>query len=151
MKANKINFEELKETIKQSTKETKIYIGCDSKQLKGRSKYTTVVVVHFNGNAGGRVFRETDYINRVIGLKERLIGEIERATKFATKLIELDVLDGRELSIHLDINQDEKHQSSKMLKVAKGWVEGLGLKPVFKPDAFAASCVADKYVRQNVI
>jgi predicted RNase H-related nuclease YkuK (DUF458 family) len=72
--------------------------------------------------------------------------EVNYAIAAATEIIE--VLDGRHMEIHLDINPNPKHKSSVAVKEALGWVKGtLGLDAIVKPHSFAASHAADHVVR----
>jgi len=54
-----------------------------------------------------------------------------------------DVVGERPFEVHLDINPNPDHRSSMIVKEAVGYVLAQGLKPVLKPDAVAASAVAD--------
>ena len=56
-----------------------------------------------------------------------------------------DVLDGRDVEVHLDINPDEDYGSSCVLNQAIGYIKGTcNVVPLVKPDAFAASYAADR-------
>jgi predicted RNase H-related nuclease YkuK (DUF458 family) len=57
-----------------------------------------------------------------------------------------DVLDGRDVEVHLDINPDEDHGSSVVISQAVGYIKGTcNVIPFVKPDAFAASYAADRF------
>ena len=49
------------------------------------------------------------------------------------------------IEIHLDINKNKKYGSNVALKAATGYIQSMGYKCYLKPDATAASTVADKY------
>lgn len=146
-----LEIEEIKSIITNSSKSTQIMIGCDSQKGRGRRhkgtvQYIRVVVIHVDGNRGCMVFgdsqRERDYGN----LKQRLMQEVYLATGLAYELVE--VIGDRKMSIHLDINQDPVHKSQIAMKEAVGFVRGmLGVDPVLKPDAIAASTCADYYAK----
>jgi predicted RNase H-related nuclease YkuK (DUF458 family) len=38
-------------------------------------------------------------------------------------------------SAHIDINASPKYKSNTMLKAIKGWIEGLGVEVITKPDS----------------
>jgi predicted RNase H-related nuclease YkuK (DUF458 family) len=57
-----------------------------------------------------------------------------------------DVLEDRELEVHLDINPNEIHGSSCVINEATGYIRGMcNVIPMVKPKAFAASYAADRY------
>lgn len=69
---------------------------------------------------------------------------------FSTYLAFGEILEDFEVEIHLDINQNEVHNSSLVLKEAVGYVLGMtGLNAKVKPESFAASVCADRLVRHQ--
>jgi predicted RNase H-related nuclease YkuK (DUF458 family) len=57
-----------------------------------------------------------------------------------------DVLEEREVEVHLDINPNEMHGSSCVINEATGYIRGMcNVIPMVKPKAFAASYAADRY------
>ena len=59
----KFDIEEVKDFIRNSSGTTSIYIGADSERYRGRddqwyADYALVIVVHKNGNNGGKIFGE---------------------------------------------------------------------------------------------
>lgn len=130
-----------------SSKESSIYIGCDSLCIpkKKIAEYSTVIILHINSKHGCKVFhnkvRMPDYGN----LRSRLMTEVGLALE-AFYAIE-EAVNGRKLEIHLDVNPDPIHASNIVTKEALGWVRGLGLEAKIKPESFAASTAADHCVR----
>jgi predicted RNase H-related nuclease YkuK (DUF458 family) len=53
----------------------------------------------------------------------------------------------KEITIHMDVNQNPRHDSARFQNELVGFVKGLGYKYALKPNAWAASGVADKQVR----
>lgn len=149
MKEHKIDMEAVKAFIGQTTPETAIYVGCDSSRYFDKDRvrmvaYVTVVVVHFDGNRGAKVFKQVDIQRDYGSLHTRLMNEVYYATNLAYELIE--VVGERPFEIHLDINPNPRHKSSIAVKEAIGYVKGmLGLAPKLKPESFAALAVADRY------
>lgn len=133
----------------------RIYLGCDSQKYKARdgtwyARYTTVLIVHIHNNRGGRIFstteRELDYDKKWDKPRLRLMNEVYRVS--STYIGLGDLLEDREVEIHLDINPDMNHNSNIVIKEALGYVQGVtGIKAKVKPDAFAASRCADAGVR----
>ena len=57
-----------------------------------------------------------------------------------------DILEDREVEIHLDINPDEKHGSSCVISEAIGYIKGMcNVTPLVKPNSWAASHCADRF------
>ena len=144
-------IEDAKQAILESSQSSSIYIGCDSlrKKIGGKqfAKYSTVIIVHKDSCHGCQVFPNSVMLPDYAGLKERLLTEVGYAIEAATEI--LDIIGDRHLEVHLDINPDPKHKSHVAVKEATGWVLGMGLKPVLKPEAFAATHGADSWVRNH--
>lgn len=135
------NIEEVREFIKNSSDNSAIYVGCDSRQFRSKTIFVTVVVVHINSNHGAKIFWQVDRVDRINSIRQRLMEEVNRAVY--TALMIADVVGERPFEVHLDINPSPDHRSSVIVKEAVGYVLAQGLKPVLKPDAIAASTVAD--------
>lgn len=147
----KIDIEELREFLKHQTPATKIYIGGDSKRVKVAgvwyADFTTVVVVHMNGNKGGRVFgqsvRERDYDKAKNKPRMRLMTEVYKISELYLEIA--DLVEDFDVQIHLDLNSKEVHASNIVVKEAIGYIRGTcNMDPHIKPDAWAASFVADR-------
>ena len=147
-----LNIEEVKAFINAQSPETKVYIGGDSErfQINGIwfADYINVVVVHKNGKNGCRVFggivRERDYDQQKDKPRMRLMNEVMKTAQLYMDLA--DVLEDREVEIHLDINPDMKHGSSCVINEAVGYIRGMcNIVPLVKPNAWAASYCADRY------
>jgi len=147
-----INIDEVREFIMAQTPETKVYIGGDSERfLIGKdwyADYIMVVVVHINGNNGCKIFgevqRERDWDQKRDKPRMRLMNEVYKIAELYLKLH--DVLEDREVQVHLDINPNEAHGSSCVINEATGYIKGMcNVIPMVKPKAFAASYAADRY------
>lgn len=142
-------IEKLKLAIAESSKETKVYVGCDSKRYSdGKIKYATVVILHINGNNGCKMhsFIDTEHdYNQAKNPKMRLVQEAYKAVDLATQIMES--VGDRHFELHLDLNTDPKYKSNTAVKEALGYVIGvLGLDPKLKPYAWASSTAADRLV-----
>jgi predicted RNase H-related nuclease YkuK (DUF458 family) len=154
----KIDIDEVKAFIEAQSPETKIYIGGDSERLiignEWYADYTLAVVVHINGNNGCKIFgesvREKDYDQKKSRPRMRLMNEVYKIAELYLKLH--DVLEDREVEVHLDINPNEMYGSSCVINEAVGYIKGMcNVVPFVKPNAFAASYCADrmKYILSN--
>jgi predicted RNase H-related nuclease YkuK (DUF458 family) len=145
------NIEEVKEFIRNSSPDTKVYIGSDSERsrIDGEwyADFCTAVVVHIDGNKGCKVFgkveRERDYDRKMSRPQMRMMTECYKASEMYLALA--DVLVDREVEIHLDLNTDEAHGSHCALQQAVGYIRGTcNIVPKVKPEAPAASFCADR-------
>ena len=148
----KINLDEVKEFIEKQTPETKIYLGCDSERFRIGNEwyadYVLAIVVHINGNSGcklfGEVQRERVWDNKPNKPAMRLMTEVYKVSELYLKLAE--VLEGRKVEVHLDINPNEMYGSSCVISQAIGYIKGTcNVVPFVKPQAFAASYAADRF------
>jgi predicted RNase H-related nuclease YkuK (DUF458 family) len=148
----KLDLDQVKKYIDAQTPETKIYLGCDSERIKidgeWYADYVLAIVVHINGNNGCKLFGEVQR-ERVWDAKpgkpaQRLMTEVYKVSELYLKLAE--VLEGREVEVHLDINPDEEYGSSCVISQAVGYIKGVcNVIPFVKPEAFAASYAADRF------
>jgi len=147
----KLDLKKVSEFINAQGPDTKIYLGCDSERFRvdnvWYADYILAIVVHIDGKHGcklfGEVVRERDYDQRKDRPSTRLMTEVYKVSDLYLKLA--DVLDGRDVEVHLDINPDEDHGSSCVLNQAIGYIKGTcNVVPLVKPDAFAASYAADR-------
>ena len=148
----KLDLDQVAEFIRAQTPQTKIYLGCDSERLRidgaWHADYVLAIVVHINGNNGckifGEVHRERVWDQKVSKPAMRLMTEVYKVSELYLKLAE--VLEGRDVEVHLDINPDEMHGSSCVLSQAIGYIKGTcNVIPFVKPHAFAASYAADRF------
>ena len=147
----KIDIDEVKAFIEAQSLETKIYIGGDSERFNigndWYADYTLAVVVHIDGKHGCKIFgevqRERDWDQKKDRPRMRLMNEVMKIAELYLKL--QDVLETRDVQIHLDINPDERYGSSCVIQEATGYIRGMcNVVPMVKPNAWCASYVADR-------
>ena len=148
----KIDIAQVAAFIAAQTPETKIYLGCDSERVKingaWHADYVLAIVVHINGNNGcklfGEVQRERDFDQKTSRPSMRLMNEVYKVSELYLRLGE--VLEGRHVEVHLDINPDDQYGSSCVISQAVGYIKGTcNVTPSVKPNAFAASYAADRF------
>ncbi len=150
----KMNMAEVREYISGCSKESKIYFGADSERINIDGTwyvdYLLAVVIHIDSKHGGKMFghveRELDFDRRLDRPKMRLMNEVY---KIASLYLELaDILEDRQVSIHLDLNPLPIHGSNCATSEAIGYIKGVcGIDPVVKPNSWVASNVADAVKR----
>lgn len=148
----RLDLDEVRDFIENTSESTHIYIGADSERHKRHgiwwADYATVVVVHYDGNRGAKIFgeivTERDYDQSRDKPRMRLMNEVMRAAQMYLDLAES--IGDRKYEVHIDINPDFKHGSSCVINEAMGYIKGMtGVTPKVKPSAWAASIAADKF------
>ena len=147
-----LDLDEVKDFISNTSETTRIYIGSDSARFRDRyeawhAEYATVIVVHYDGNRGCKIFgqlvSERDYDQKKDRPRVRLMNEVMKTAQMYVDLEE--AIGDRHVEIHLDINPNEKFGSSCVISEAVGYIKGMcNVIPFVKPQAFAASIAADR-------
>jgi predicted RNase H-related nuclease YkuK (DUF458 family) len=133
----------------------KVIIGSDSLRLGDNgADFVTAIVVHRVGN-GGRYFWRRLALGKFYNLHDRIIQEVmlsidtakmiladmEKETKnYAESGIKLNW----DFEIHVDVG--ENGPTKNLIQEVVGMVRAHNFEPKTKPDSYAASKVADRYV-----
>lgn len=122
-----------------------IVVGTDSQTYYGEAEYVTAIVVHRVGK-GGRYFWRRTVDRRPKTLRDRIWREAWLSYETAQALIEAfksrGIGDCR-LEIHVDIGRGGR--TRELVEEVVGAIRGSGFLVRTKPDAYAASVVADKH------
>lgn len=152
----KLDLEIVKDYIRAQSRESKVYIGCDSTRYKKRGEwfadYALVIVVHKDGKHGCKIFGEVTTEKDFAAMRNkkprpsfRLMNECYKVSEAYIALF--DVLQDKEVELHLDINPNAKYASNEVVQQAVGYIRATcDITPKIKPEAFAASYGADKFV-----
>lgn len=149
-----MNLDEVKAYIANEPAESRIYLGCDSTTVyhKGvwKINFYRVVVIHHNGRNGCKIFGERiverDYTHNKRKPQHRLMQEVFKVSELYISLGE--VFGDREVEVHLDLNPNKKYASNVIVEQAIGYVKATcNVTPLIKPMAWAASSVADKFLK----
>jgi predicted RNase H-related nuclease YkuK (DUF458 family) len=149
-----MNIEEVRTFIMNEPLESKIYVGCDSEVYKKNKtwmiNYYSVVVVHHNGRNGAKVFghktTEIDYSKDKRKPLYRLMQEVYKASELYLSIEE--AIGPRDAEVHLDLNPSKKYISNMIVDQAIGYIKSTcNVVPLIKPDSWAASSVADKFLK----
>lgn len=123
-----------------------IVVGTDSEQFNGLAEYVSVVTVHRIGKHG-RFFWTKIKDVKVFDRYDRILKEAYYSLELAQKLVEAlrNKLNGAfyEFEIHLDIGQNGP--TKKMIQELVGMIAGNGFTAKIKPNAYAATKVADRH------
>jgi predicted RNase H-related nuclease YkuK (DUF458 family) len=123
----------------------RVCIGTDA-QRRGRvHKFVTIIAIVVESK-GGILIYSSEYDNNKMTINQKLIKEVYRSIEVAYEINPLLELYDIKLEIHVDINPDEKHNSSIVIQQAVGYIKGMcNVVPMVKPRAFAASYAADRF------
>ncbi|HOJ82449.1 MAG TPA: ribonuclease H-like YkuK family protein [Acetomicrobium flavidum] len=131
----------------------RIIVGTDSQPLSEGTLFVSAIVVHRIGRGGIYFYRKT-YERRPYSVKGRILTETSMSLTLASEVLHLLSQDvvlfehyRQLLEIHLDVG--EKGLTREILNMVVGMVKGSGYIAHIKPEAFAASCVADKHTKSG--
>lgn len=123
----------------------KVCIGTDSQVRAAETEFATVIVFLREGR-GGFMFLHTEKSNISYSLRERMLVEVSKSIEIAYELCGLFTEYDVAMEVHADINTHPNFRSNEALREATGYILGMGFAFKAKPDAFASSCCADKFV-----
>ncbi|MGC9529490.1 MAG: ribonuclease H-like YkuK family protein [Candidatus Bipolaricaulaceae bacterium] len=125
--------------------EYQVIVGADSQAYHDAAEYVLAIVVHRVGK-GGRYFWRRTRERRPQSLRERIYREAWLSYEAAQQLIEAlrarKVL-GFHLEIHVDVGRAGR--TRELVEEVVGMIIGVGFPVRTKPEAYAASTVADKH------
>jgi predicted RNase H-related nuclease YkuK (DUF458 family) len=154
---DELNKEILRE-IEDDVNDVEVLVGCDSQLKKGKVTYVIAIVLLRKrkvggGGSGGRVYcfceNEKQPKGTYIQPKRRLWNETFKSVEVALWLDD-NVLIEHALeveAVHADLNGDKKFLSNGAVATCLGYIKGMGFNGTIKPDAWAASKVADRLTK----
>ena len=124
-----------------------VFVGTDSLVQGGRCTFTTsIVLLDAQNQRGGVYFYKKEKYNEPTRFYTRILREVEKSINIALSITEK--CPKVNLEIHIDVSpEDKKEKTSRMTKMLMGYATGSGFKCKVKPEAFAASTVADRHTR----
>src|SRR5690554_1511086 len=138
------------EFIKEKPEDSyKLMVGTDSQAGFDNIMFVTAIVIYRVGR-GGRFFYHKEIEQPHFGMKQRIFYEVSKSLDLASKLTgflasEEDYIDKLRVEIHVDVG--ERGPTNTIIKEVVGMVVGSGYNALIKPDAYAASTVADKFTK----
>ena len=122
-----------------------IHVGSDAKHRGLHTDFVTAIAV-LNPGMGGRVFFRRERAARSRSLAEQLFREVELSIQ-AAQILAGGL--GLRITVHVDANEDARHNSSTYVQVLAGMVMGFGFAVQVKPNAWCATHVADFVVKDK--
>ncbi|MGB0429068.1 MAG: ribonuclease H-like YkuK family protein [Bacteroidia bacterium] len=140
-----IEVENLIRKETQNGHKLKVCIGTDSQEHKNWIDFASVIVFVRERSGGFMLIKNTKTTDKM-SIKERMITEVAKSIEIAYKLCDMLDQHGVELEVHADINTDARFKSNTALSEAMGYIKSMGYVFKAKPDAFASSSCADRFV-----
>lgn len=128
----------------------RLVIGTDSKT--GRHDrvrevdFVTAVVIHRKGK-GARYFWQKNRVDKISSLRDKIYTETLFSIQLAERLVPrlTKKLNGERYRLEIHIDVGDAGPTREMIKEVVGMVNGNGFAAYTKPEAYGASCVADKH------
>ncbi len=128
----------------------RLIVGTDSNGGK-KTDFVTAVIVYRVGHGGRYFWKKTNGHKVYHTLRDRIYQEVALSLQVAQNMLkQLESsltnagLPNYDFQIHIDVGQNGP--TREMIKEVVGIVRGNGFKAMIKPESYAASHVADKYV-----
>ena len=145
---DEISFEEIVENIKKHVgKSGKVIFGTDSFTRKRVCHFATSICLCFaEDQMGGRFFVTKSNVKakKFKTVLQRITAEVERSVRLGMFI--MHYCPKVSIELHLDVSDADKGtKTSKFSDMLTGFAKGSGFDCKIKPDAFAATSVANKY------
>lgn len=148
----KLTLEEVIEDIRgyineDTTRTYKLIVGSDSHPSYDKTCFVSAIIIHREGK-GGRYFYKKHYEPKVKSLRQRIFYEASLSLALADEISALLKNKGyNEMPVEIHLDVGTKGETKELIKEVTGMIIGSGFEAKIKPDASAASKVADKYTK----
>jgi len=151
----KLNLSQVVQEISdfiQADKEGKyqLVVGTDSAGSQ-QPDFVTAIIIYRVGKGARYFWRRTNGNKVYHTLRDRIYQEVNLSLETAQAMLSqlrrslhLKNFSNCDVQIHIDVGQ--QGQTKEMIREVVGIVRGNGFNPKIKPESYAASNVADKYV-----
>lgn len=129
------------------TRPYKLLVGSDSHPSQQGTCFVSAIIIHRLGK-GARYYYSKTMEQRIKSLRQRIFYEASLSLTLADQLSNCLKQHGREdmkLEIHLDVGTNG--ETRELIKEVTGMIVNSGFAAKIKPEACAASTVADKYTK----
>ncbi len=141
-------IKDIKEYINEdTTRSYKLIVGSDSHPSHEETCFVSAIIIHREGK-GGRYFYKKHYEPKVKSLRQRIFYEASLSLALAADIsVLLKEMGYHEMPVEIHLDVGTKGETKELIKEITGMVVGSGFAAKIKPDASAASKVADKYTK----
>ncbi len=141
-------IEDIKAYISEDTSRTyKLIVGSDSHPHYHRTCFVSAIIIH-RESKGGRYFYKKHYEPKMKSIRQRIFYEASLSLALADEistLLKKTLYDELPVEVHLDVGT--KGETKDLVREVTGMIIGSGFQAKIKPDASAASKVADKHTK----
>jgi len=140
-------IEQIRRYVSQDpTADYKVIIGTDSQTNSEETLFVTAIIVQRVGK-GALFFTTRKRHHSMKDLRSRIYTETEYSLNCVEMLKEkfFEIMEDIPLEIHLDVGR--RGETRKLIQEVVGWVTAIGYTAKIKPEAYAASAVADRYTK----
>lgn len=124
----------------------KIIVGTDS-MVRDSTCFITAVVVHRLGK-GARYYYRKKQQNKIKSLRQKIFYETALSLELGGQIARQFSENGfSEMPVEIHIDVGTRGETRDLIKEVVGMVTGSGFQAKIKPDAYGASCVADKHTK----
>ncbi|MFD1427970.1 putative RNase H-related nuclease YkuK (DUF458 family) [Kroppenstedtia sanguinis] len=125
----------------------KMVIGTDSQTDHKETLFVTAIIIHRVGK-GALFFYSKKKSRPLLDLRYRIYKETEYSLDLMERLKEEGFLGASlELPVEVHLDVGRKGETRKLIQEVVGWVTSVGYTAKIKPDAYAASSVADRFTK----
>ncbi len=126
-----------------------LIVGTDSNGDK-KADFVTAIIVHQVGKGGRYFWRKTNGGKIYHTLRDRIYQEVSLSLQTAQEILgqlqNFFRTDSRPYDFQIHIDVGEQGPTREIIKEVVGMVRGNGFDAKIKPESYAASNVADKYI-----
>jgi uncharacterized protein len=146
----KATFDNVIDTLnKRGVDNGKVYVGTDSQMCGKYCVFSTAIVLYDeNKHKGGYYFYRTRRFPRddFKQLAHRITTEVQHSVELSCKMLE--IVPDVNIEIHIDSSPAANGtKTSKFSDGLVGYAVGMGFNAKIKPEAWAASTIADKHAK----
>ncbi len=145
----RLSFDEMFQQLvafveEQPERQYHLIVGTDS-LVSDHTCFVTAIVIHRVGQ-GGRYFYRKQYSRKLESLRQRILYETSLSLEVASRLSAALAQNGHAtlpIEIHVDVG--DRGDTKSVIREVVGMVTGSGYAAKTKPEAYAASKVADRH------
>ena len=147
MELNEVIIDILNYTREDITRSYKLLVGSDSHPHRQGTCFVSAIIIHRQGK-GARYYYNKSMEQKIKSLRQRIFYEATLSLALADQISHLLKEHGQEdmkVEIHLDVGTHG--ETKELIKEVTGMIVNSGFAARIKPDACAASKVADKHTK----